>query len=232
MRWPRLIHGENLGDLFRFGEARAQLLAGIDAARRTHKAGFELRLSARLGTLSGKEADWHMRAGETASALRAAQDAWQRADAVLPVAEAEGNMTLAISMSNLKARVMEFRGELAAARQALQSVLERAVKVGYVSPVAVWSLQLAAIERRIGEPAAALNTLERAWNITEALRPTFRMIELCETLAAVEAELGHARAAADWRERSIEESRLFAVEQSRARTLLNAQTWRHGMIQA
>ncbi|MBL8519404.1 MAG: hypothetical protein JNK75_01925 [Betaproteobacteria bacterium] len=223
----RLIHGENLGDLGRAAEAREQLLAAREAAGKTGIEGYVLRMDARLGTLAGKRIRACLAAGDAAGLAIALDDGWTIAADVKPLAEASRNTTLAISMCALQAQVLEQRGDSASAREKFESAIQRAIKIAYLPAVAPWSLQLAAIEMRQGEPDAARATLEAAMRVAEGLRPTFRIAEVCAALAALEQSQGNARAAEQWRLRRDEEQFLFRSEQSRARAVLRAQRGTH-----
>ncbi len=119
----RLVYGENLGDLNRFSDAAHQLDCAAVAAQRHGPAGLENRVLAKLATLAAKEAQYHVGRGDTAAAEPACKKAMERADLVIPLANAQRNTTLMVSMLGLRARVREYRGEWAAARDETYAAL-------------------------------------------------------------------------------------------------------------
>lgn len=227
----RMVYGENLGDLYRFVDAAYQLNRALLAAQRLGAAGQENRALAKLATLAGKEAQYCAELGDAAAAEQACKTALHRADQVFPLAKAQKNTNLMVSMLGLRARVHVFRGVWTAARDETCEALALARQFNYLSPIPPWSMRLAAIYLREDDVAGARSTLEDGLRAAESLRPTFRIGELCEALLQLEQKAGNAGAAQYWQNRVAEERLAFDKEREQARAILAKQDWRRKWAQ-
>ncbi len=221
----RMVYAENLSDLLRFDEADYQLGIALEAVRRLGDAAFENRLIASLATLNGKQAQYYADLAQPALLEEACATALALAEVVLPRAQLENNVTMIVSMLGLKARIKEFRGQLAEARDETVAVLAIAAKAKYLSPIPPWSLRLASLNARLGDPARARSALEDGLKAAETLRPSFRIGELFAALVELEHLAGNTAAEMAARQRAEEERRSFDIEREQSRLTLTARNW-------
>ncbi len=216
----RRIHGENLGDLGRLDEARCQLDQAMAAAQQTTSNGLINWVASQHATLSGKVAQHFAAIGQRIEMERACEDALQRAEHATKIAHQQNNVYRIVSMGVIRAKIHEYRGESAAERDETNIVLKLAHKHRYQSPIPPMSLRLARLQIAEGKFGRARLTLEKGLLAAEALRPTFRIGEICDAITRVaEQHQDHVRAN-HWRVRASAEKKLFERERERVKTLL------------
>ncbi len=216
----RRIHGENLGDLGRLDEARYQLDLAMAAAQQTTSNGLINWVASQHASLSGKVAQHFAAIGQRIEMERACEDALQRAEDATKIAHQQNNVYRIVSMGVLRAKIHEYRGESAAERDETNIVLKLAHEHQYQSPIPPMSLRLARLQIADGTLGRARHTLEKGLVAAEALRPTFRIGEICDVITGVAEQHQDQGRANHWRTRAAAEKQLFEHERERAKSLL------------
>lgn len=198
-----------LGDLDRFTEARAEFALARDAAIRDGRPAVRLRVEGNLINLSRKQARFHAARGEREVLHQVGIDALREAKNLLESARDEQVLALELTMTGLMGEVLVLMGNLEAGRAELARAMDLAIRGRQPSALPPLVLMLAQALRAEGRWAEAKEALLRGLDVAETLRPSFRIAELCDAMAEVEAALGQEADAATWRQRADQERQQF-----------------------
>ncbi len=146
-------------------------------------------------------------------------DALQRATEITKISHQQKNIFRIIGMGVLRAKIHEYRGEFDAERDETNLVLKLAHEHHYPSPIPPMSMRLARLQIADGSFGRARHTLENGLVAVEALRPTFRIGEICDVITSVAEQHQDQGRANYWRTRAAAEKQLFEHERDRAKTM-------------
>ena len=216
----RQVYGVILGDLGCFDEAAGEIALALAAARRHGLAALEYRVQANAASLARKRARFHARQGDPQRMLAAADEAMQEAARIIVIAQQEKIQALEITMSALQGEMLWLRGDTAGAIARTSYAIALASRNRQFSNIPPASLRLASFHRTQGQISLAREALQEGLHSAESLRPTFRIAEICEAIAACEEANGDGLAAMSWRDRAQEEQVSFSLEREKARGYL------------
>lgn len=205
----RQTYGVLLGDLQRFDEARTELQLGVAAARRDGRMALLLRVEGNLINVARKQARLLAARGERAQFSDSALHAVTEAEKLLARARDQKVLSLELTMSSLISEIHALLGDTGRGISEAMHAMELAQRNRHPSNLPPLALRLSGWLRDAGQWLQAIDVLQRGLNAAETLRPTFRIAELCEAMAAVEAARGEAAIAADWRLRADQERQQF-----------------------
>lgn len=205
----RQSYGVLLGDLGRFGEARSQLEAAVDAARRDGRAALVLRVESNLVNVTRKQVRFHSAQGNQAALREVGARALADAAALIERVRAQQQQSQEMMLTSLMSEVHALLGDAEVAMVMAAQAMEMALHNRQHASLPPQALRLSEMLRRSGRLPEAFDALQRGLQAAEQLRPTFRIAELCAALAVVEAERGDAVAAEGWRQRTITEQAQF-----------------------
>lgn len=221
----RITYGENLGDLGEFERAEHQLARAEEAALRLDDRRTLYRVIVRQATQQGKAARSAARHKNT-SAYEVARDrALVLAERVLEYARSAGHLPYQASMAGLIGKLHQLNGDIDSAIHETGRALELSIKCQFNSAVSPWSLRLAEMHMAASRESEAIVVLERALPIAESVRPTFRLVEICNLLEKLELAVGNLPRASHWQQRKRHEQALFDASRREALVLLRSQSW-------
>ena len=216
----RQVLGVILGDLLLFDEAAIEIDLALAAAQRHGLAAFEYRVQANVASLARKRARHYAKQGHSAQMKVACDEAMNESTRIIEIAHREKIQALEITMSALQGEMLALRGDHAGAIARTRFAIDLATRNRQFSNIPPASLRLAAFHRAQGDFSLVREVLLEGLQSAEMLRPTFRIAEICEALAACEEDSGDPAAAIPWRERAQEEQASYAHEREKARGYL------------
>jgi tetratricopeptide (TPR) repeat protein len=202
-------YGVLLGDLKRFAEARTQLELAVQVARRDGRPAMMLRVEGNLANVPRKEVRMYAANGDSARLREAGESALAGATLILERARTLQVQSVEMNMTHFVAEVRALMGDLDFGISETVKAMEMAKQLRYTSNVPPMALNLGRMLRNKGQHQASIDAIQRGLDAAENLRPTFRIAELCDAMAATEAARGDATAAEEWRKRALQEQAQF-----------------------
>ncbi len=205
----RQAYGVLLGDLDRFDEARTELQRAVEAARRDGHAGLLLRVEGNLINVARKMARGHAARGEAEALHRAGAKALADAAALLEREGAQAVLSLKMNMMGLTGEVHALLGDVDLGISELETAMDMARSGRQPATLPPFALMRAKLLRERGRQAEAADVLQQGLDAADTLRPTFRIAELCDAMAAIEIEREAPTAADTWHARARQEREQF-----------------------
>jgi len=205
----RQTYGVLLGDLKRFDEARAELELGVAAAKRDGRVSLLLRVEGNLINVSRKQARVLAANADTAALNVSGAKALAEAASMLERAREQKVLSLELTMTSLVGEVHALLGDIDRGIVEAMHAMELAQRNRHPSNLPPLALRAGSWLRERGRLPEAMEVLQRGLNAAETLRPTFRIAELCEAMASVEAARGAVAVADEWRLRANQERAQF-----------------------
>lgn len=205
----RQAYGVLLGDLGRFEEARSQFELSVQAAGRDGRASLLLRVEGSLAHLLRKVARQHADRGEADQLGAAGSRALEEATSVLQRAREQRVISVEMNMTGMIGEMHWLLGNVDLGIVETARAMDLAQRSRQPANLPPLALRLASMLRERDRFADAIEVLHRGLNAAETLRPTFRIAELCQEIAEVQALLGETVAATDWHERANKEREQF-----------------------
>lgn len=216
----RQTYGVLLGDLERFPEARDQLARALAAARRDGRVSQLLRVEGSLVNVARKQARMLAAQGEDQALHELGAKALQEAEALRQRARDEAVRSLEVTMTSFIGEVSALMGDFERGLAESAKAMEFAQGSRHLSNVPPLALRMGGWLSASGRLSEAVEVLQRGVNAAETLRPTFRIAELCEAMAAVEQARDSTAAAEAWRARTEQERQEFESGRQMAAGLL------------
>ncbi|MBL8516529.1 MAG: hypothetical protein JNM76_06120 [Betaproteobacteria bacterium] len=205
----RQSYGVLLGDLKRFDEARAQLALAVEVARRDGRPALLLRVEGNLANVARKEVRHHAATGDGARLNQAGAAALAEAALILERARTLNVPSVEMNMTHFIAEVRALMGELDVGIHETSRAMDMAQQLRYASNQPPMALNLGRMLRDQGRLTESIAAIQRGLDAAENLRPTFRIAELCEAMAATESACGDTAKAETWQKRALQERAQF-----------------------